>query len=246
MEGLPFRLPPGSLSLTPNYVLWAAICFTLLLITAAMAWLAWPEPLRRVLRRLSLGDVVAVWLGYAALYHLSVLDALRVVGGEPWALWLLWGALGLYVLLRRLPLRRPELHFALAVLAWAGVIAAGQQYVQETAADAAALATQPQAVLQPAAPGAPALRPLQRVLLLTRVDAATRDATLAMLATLERGVQPDAAARATFRLERVPMLLDHYQRDLARLRTYEWLQMGLLAVVLLLRAFGHLPEWEAL
>jgi hypothetical protein len=34
---------------------------------------------------------------------------------------------------------------------------------------------------------------------------------------------------------------EHYRLDLAKLRTYQWVQAGLLAVALLLWAFGHPP-----
>ena len=37
MEGVRFGLPAGSLSLSPTYVLWAAICFILLLIAGTIA-----------------------------------------------------------------------------------------------------------------------------------------------------------------------------------------------------------------
>jgi hypothetical protein len=243
MEGIRAGLPAGSLSLSPTFVLWAAIFCALLLIAGAVLWLVRHEALQRLLRRLWLGDVVAGWLLYAALYHLVFLERFRLVLGRPLALWLLLAALGGYGLLRRLPtpLRRPGVAFAAAVLVWSGVIVAGQRYVQETWADAALLATQPQAVLSL---DAPRLRPLRRVVLLSRVEPELRDATLRVLAMLERAVPPDTATLSAYRLSRLPELVDNYQHDLAKLRTYQWLQGGLLAVMLLLWGFGRVPAWQ--
>ena len=102
MAGIPGGLPAGSLSLTPNFVLWAAICFILLFIAGTIAWLVLHDPLLRLLRRLWLSDLIVAWLLYAALYHLVILKAFRTVEGAPYAVWGLWAALGLYVLLRRL------------------------------------------------------------------------------------------------------------------------------------------------
>jgi hypothetical protein len=140
-----------------------------------------------------------------------------------------------------------------AVLLWAALIAAGQRYVQETEADAALLAERPQAVLSADAPD---LRPLWRALLLTRLEAPQRDATLRVLAALQGAVQPEArqpeaqpphpALLGAYRIAHVPRVLEHYRYDLAKLRTYLWLQAGLLLVVLLVWGFGHLPEWESL
>lgn len=268
MEGLRGGLSPGrlsadllggslsgSLSLAPNFVPWAAIGATLLLIAGGVAWLVLHDPMLRVLRRLWLADLVAAWLLYAAGYHLVFLERLRPVLGRPLALWLLCAGLGAYVLLRRLPtpLRRPEVALWVAVLLWAALIAAGQRYVQETEADAALLAERPQAVLSADAPD---LRPLWRALLLTRLEAPQRDATLRVLAALQGAVQPEArqpeaqpphpALLGAYRIAHVPRVLEHYRYDLAKLRTYLWLQAGLLLVVLLVWGFGHLPEWESL
>lgn len=233
------------MSLAPNFVLWALICFTLLLIAGAIAWLVLHDPLVRLLRHLWLADLAAAWLAYAAGYHLAFLPAWRLVLGRPLAVWTLCGALALYLALRRLPtpLRRPEALFALAVLTWAGVIAAGFRYVEQTAADAALLAERPAAVVTTAAPD---LRPLRRALLLTRIDAPTRQATADVLSMLEGAAPADPALLAAYRLSRVPRLLDFYRRDLVKLRTYQWLQTALLAVLLLLWGYGRVPDWEAL
>jgi hypothetical protein len=226
-------------------VLWAAIAGVLLLIAGVIAWLLLHGPLLRVLRRLWLSDLAAAWLAYAAGYHLLFLPQFRPVLGEAPALWGLGAALSLYALLRVLPgpWRRPELLLALAVLSWGGVLAAGQQYVDETAADAALLAEQPAAVLNPLAPQ---LRPLRRALLLSRLDADTRAATEKALALLQGAVAPHPDDLTLFRVAHLPVLRELYARDLAKLRTYQWVQAALLFAVLLLWAFGTVPDWETL
>jgi hypothetical protein len=240
MEGVRGGLPPGSLSLIPTFVLWAAIAGALVLIGGSAAWLVAPAPLRRLLGRLWPADLVALWLAYAAAYHLAFLDAFRLVLGRPWAVWMLCGALGGYVLLRRLPtpLRRPDVLFVLAVTLWAGVLAAGWRYVAEVERDAALLAEQPRAVLDAAAPR---LEPLRRALLLTRLEPEARAATVQVLRQLEGSAPADEDALTVYRLGHLPRVREHYRLDLAKLRTYQWVQAGLLAVALLLWAFGHPP-----
>ncbi len=232
------------MSLAPYYVLWAVIFYTFVLLSGVVAWLVVPEAIIRLARRVWLGDLVAVWLAYAAAYHLFYLQAYRAALGQPYALWALCAFLALHWLLRRvsLPPRGPEALFALAVIVWALVIAGGFRYIDETAADATLLRERPQAVLKIAAAE---LSSLRRGLLFSRLDADTRTSTARVLASLAGGDTPDPALLSAFRVQGLPTLLAHYERDLARLRTYQVLQIGLLAVMLLLWGFGRMPEGGA-
>lgn len=243
------------MSLSPTFVLWAALFYSLLLIAGAVGWLTIHTTLLRLLRRLWLADLVAGWLAYAAAYHLAFLtfgpqrglvtgfDAAGRPAGAPVAVWVLCGLLGLYALLRVLPtpLRRPELLFMLGAFTWALVIAAGFPFIDRVAAAQALLRDHPAQVLEGAHPD---LAPLRRALQIARLDEETRNLTARTLATLESGRPLDPAALATFRLRGLPALLKDYDRALAKLRTYQWLQIALLALTLLAWGYGRPPRWE--
>ena len=65
------------MSLAPHYVLGAVIFYTFVLLSGVVAWLVAHEAMIRLARRVWLGDLVAVWLAYAAAYHLFYLQAYR-------------------------------------------------------------------------------------------------------------------------------------------------------------------------
>jgi hypothetical protein len=233
------------MSLTPAFVLWAILFFTIVLINGVIAWLVVHRAVLRAVRRLCAADLVWAWLAYGALYHLRALDAFRAVVGEPVALWTLCGVVALYPVLRRPALRlgRSGLLFGVLVLAWAGVIAAGFRFVDATAADGALLRERPLEVLHPAAQ-APA--PLARALLLMRLDERTRTQTVGLVAALTGPAPPDPAVLSAWRLATLPVLLEHYRGELSRLRTYQWVQVAVLAGLLLAWGFGRVPEWETM
>lgn len=227
------------MSLSPAFVPWAIIAATLGLVAGGVLWLVQPGPLQRLLARAQPGDAVALWLAYAVAYHLAFLAAFRAVVGPLLALWGLCAALGLYVVTARLSgPRAADWRFGLVVLAWAGTIAAGQNYVDQTAADAALLRERPRAVVGTAPE---TLRPLWRVALLTRVQAPARQATQAVLTELLEPAPPDPGALAAFRAGWVPRLLDAYAQEVRKLRTYHWLQVALLALALVGWGFGLRP-----
>ena len=239
------------MSLAPYYVLWAVTFFTIALINGGIAWLFIHRAMIRLLRRLWLSDLVLIWLGYAAVYHLIFLDVYRSVLGEPYALWTLCGLIGLYLALRRAPtpLRRPERMFVLVIMIWALAIAAGYRFIDESDADAALLAERPKSVLQFPPAGPAMLSPLRRALLLSRLDAQSREETVRVLIALSASPPADAPEQAllsAYRINTVPVLLELYERDLTRLRTYQWIQIALLAAVLLVWVYGRVPDWESL
>jgi hypothetical protein len=133
------------------------------------------------------------------------------------------------------------LPLALMLVCWAWVIGAGFDFVSAMEQDAARLERDVGALL--AAQG-PALRPLERGLALTRLPAEFRELTRRVVALRRAGAPLDAVNAALMRLEGIPALRREYARDLAKLRTYQWVQVGLLAVVMLLWGFGRLPGQE--
>ena len=93
--------------------------------------------------------------------------------------------------------------------------------------------------------GAPAtLTPLHRALLLSHLEGYQADVARELLAQRQSGESLDRAMAGVARLELFPGLLRLYERDLTRLRTYQWVQIALLGTLLLLWGFGQLPAQE--
>ena len=229
------------LSLSPDFIPWALAGFAIVAVGVFFAWLVVDRELTRIYRRLWLSDAVAAWLGFAAGYHLIHLRAWRTLLGEPVALWLLIGAIGVYLALRRAPtpLRRPEVLLALAALMWSLVIVAGFRHLEQSEAEAAVLAARPAGVT---ATNAPNLAPLRRALLLSRMEPELRAQTAKALAMLSGSLPRDKAFLITFRLRALPRLHDWFQHNLARLWVFQWVQLAMLAVVLAIWGMGHAPE----
>jgi hypothetical protein len=228
------------MALAPDFVLWAFAGGAFLLVFAGSAWLVWPEWLEAIFRRLWMADGVAAWLA-SALTHFLVLTT---GGGHPRALGdpLAWRALGaglaIWCALRVVPspLRRPAVLLGLALALWAWAIGAGYVFLAGMEADATRLREFPDAVLAPA-PGEP--MPLSRAALFARLNPETRSLLDQVLERLGRGEPLEPGLRAAARERLVAPLREHYARDLARLRVYQWLQIGLLATVLLAWGFGE-------
>lgn len=230
--------------LAPNFVIWAFLLGAILTISGGMLWLGWHDRVAWLLRRAHIGDTVAAWLLYGAIYHTWWLAVGR--GGlldGPWAALALWGVLVLYTVLRATSLARtrPNLLLALVLICWAWAIGAGFDYVSAMERDAARLERDVGALLS--AEG-PALRPLERGLVLTRLQADDRQLTRRVVTLRRAGAALDVVDVTLMRLEGIPALRREYARDLAKLRTYQWVQVGLLAVVMLLWGFGRLPGQE--
>ena len=227
--------------LAPNFVIWAFLLGAMLTITGGMLWLGWHDRVAWLLRRAHIGDAVAAWLLYGAVYQTWWLATGRggLLGG-PWAALALWVVLSVYVLLRATPVgrSRPNLPLALVLICWAWAIGAGFDYVSAMAHDAARLEQAADALLS--AEG-PALRPLERAQVLTRLRDDHRRLIRRVVALRQAGTPLDDVQAALMRLEGFPALRREYDRDLAKLRTYQWVQVGLLAVVMLLWGFGRLP-----
>ena len=136
---------------------------------------------------------------------------------------------------------RPTLLLAIMVLAWAWVIGAGFDYIRDMEADREVLQQSPDALLVQRAEN---LMPLHRALLLTRLEENFREHVAQLLALQQAGKPIDVAQAGIARLEIFPILLRQFELDLAKLYTYQWMQLVLLAVALLLWGFGRMPEFE--
>lgn len=231
------------MALAPYFAPWAFALGAMLLVSLGLAWLVSRQLIGALLGGMVLSDAVAYWIGYAAAYQsIAVVAAGHgVLLGAAWGGWVLWLVVGAYALLRLLPVtrRRPTLLLGLMVLVWAWVIGAGFQYIEDMERDAAAM-QRPGAHLLTGQPSA--LTPLHRALLLTRLEGFQAEATRELLAQRQSGESVDRALAGAARLELFPGLLRLYEQDLTRLRTYQWVQIALLATLLLLWGFGRLPE----
>lgn len=224
------------MSLSPAFVPWAVPTFVVALLVLALVWLVAPRPVRAVWTRLWMADAVALWLAYAAGYHLLFYlphGRLALLGG-PWALGALCVLLAAYAVVRLLPtpLRRPDVGFVLVVLTWALVLGAGFRHLEHTAADLARLREHPAALLEAPQPTA-----LHRALLFPRLPPGLAQRTREVLADLDAGTL-SPVRRTTFVLRIAPDLVAQYEHELARRRNAHWTQVGLLAVLLLLWGFG--------
>lgn len=231
------------MALAPYFAPWAFALGAMLLVSLGLIWLVSRQTIRVMLGGMLLSDTIAYWVAYAAAYQSIVVVAggHGVLLGAAWGGWVLWAVIGAYGLLRLLPAtrRRPTLLLGLMVLVWAWVIGAGFQYIEDMERDAAAL-REPGAPLLSEPPASPT--PLHRALLLTRLEAYQADATRELLQQRQSGETVDRAMAGVARLELFPELLRLYEQDLTKLRTYQWVQIFLLATLLLLWGFGRLPE----
>lgn len=237
------------MSLTPAFVPWAMVFFTLLLLNGSIVWLIRHEWLLLLLRRLVLADLIAAWLGYAALYHgitppVPDMAAGALRGNSP-GLWILCAGIALYALARIAPgpWRRPERLFSGAVLAWALLIAAGYNYIEDTSRDAEQLVSRPIAMLDG---NAPDLLPLRRYLGMSRIRPDLRTITEELLRDQQQSISIEPARIEAFRLTVQPEMVRRFDREITKLHIYQVAQIGLLVVFFLVWGFGRVPDWKTL
>lgn len=237
------------MSLTPAFVPWAMVFFTLLLLNGSIVWLVRHEWLLPLLRRLVLADLIVAWLGYAALYHLIAPPVPEpgssLLLGHPAALWILCAGIALYALVRIAPdpWRRPERLFSAAMLAWSLVIAAGYNYIDDTSRYAEHLEFRPETVLEGSAPDLPLLR---RYLGMSRIRPEFRTATEELLRDLQSSNFIEPARLKAFRLTVLPEMLHRFSREIIKLYIYQAAQIGILAVCFLVWGIGRVPYWKTL
>lgn len=227
--------------LAPYYVVWAFTVATLLGMTIGLVWLVFHQPAARLVAAFWPADGVALWVGYAALYHTLFFFFGRSRGmlADPPGLLIVWGLLSAYLLLRLppWPFARRTAALALALVSWGFCIGAGYQFIDVLERDGAALNSRPGQILASAAD----LIPLRRAAALIRLPPEPRAEVARLLARLESGrpLAPQTVALARSVL--FPQLLEHFRRDLAKLRTYQIFQILLLGGVLLVWGFGTRP-----
>jgi len=234
------EIEPGAYCLSPYFVLWGVSFIGLFAVGAGVLWAFFHLPLRRLGAALWICDLVAAWLLTATLAHLGQFGYWREGFGAPHALWALMISLGLLVLLRLLPtpLRRPNTLFILSILVWGALLIAGENFLEQMEEDHSRLSRNPQSLL---ADPSTARSLLARALLLRRIEQPVRESTEKALAILRKSDQagdPGQAALVAFRLHTLPSLLERYERELVRLHTYQWLQIGLLLALLLVWGLG--------
>lgn len=231
------------MALAPNFVIWAFLLASTITVSGGLIWLAYHREMLWLLRRLLIADVVAAWLIYCVAYqtYWLYLGHASLLGGSL-SVSILWGAIGLYVLMRVFPpiVRRPDLILVVVLATWGWVIGAGFDYIEQMQHDEQQLAS-PELVL---ADTASLLRPLERALVLTGLSPEVRILVGDILQRHREGQPPEPAQTSILRLVGLDPILNRYERDLAKLRTYQWTQIGLLAMVLLLWGFGHMPREE--
>ena len=231
------------MTLAPYYVPWALSTCALLLMGLGLCWLVFHGVSARLMGVLWLSDGVAGWLAFAAVYHslFSLTGPSRgLLAGGP-ALGVLWGTVAAYLALRLLPtrLRSQTLLLGLSLAAWGWTIGAGYQFLGQMEERAALLKERPGEVL---GGDSPRLAPLRHALTLTRLEQAQQQRTAELIADLEAGRPLGAGRLAGARYVLIPELLGHYRRDLLKLRTYQVLQIVLLAALLLAWGFGRRPD----
>ena len=230
--------------LAPYSVVWAFVLATSLFLILGMAWLGFNEGIARVFRHLWLSDGVALWLLFTAVYHsiFFLRGPYREILGDPTGVWILWGALAAYLIVRLAPtpLRNPTAGLALAILTWGWVLGAGYSFVELMEGDARLLRENPNLALSPT-PGAYA--PLARARFFVQMNPEDRSLVEKVLAHLERGENLDTGLASLARLELVPQLLAYYELELRRLGYYQIFQAVLLAGVLVVWGFGA-RSWE--
>lgn len=145
---------------------------------------------------------------------------------------------------------------------WAWTIGAGYQYVEATSQRAELLRINPSAALSSSKPATstpatskPAtstpsteaalsteenpLDALRGALALERLATESKAQVASLILDLTSGVEINAARKAAVRQVLIPEILEHYRRDLSRLRTYQVLQILMLCAVLLAWGFGR-------
>ena len=229
--------------LSPAYLPWALKFFSMLAVVGFIGWMFWHRPMLRVLRRLTLGDVIAAWLIYAAAFHLAHLGAWRSLLGEPLALWLLVATLGGYLLLRLFSWGAPRQGLLMTVMAltWSLAIMAGFRFVDEADAAVEVLAARPGAITREAAP---VLAPLRYGLLFGRLEAGLRDPVSKALAIQTGKLPYDQAFLISFRLQVLPRVRSQLAKEAGRSRTLLWVELALLTAVMTLWGYGRPPDWE--
>lgn len=232
------------MSLSPAYLPWALKFFSMLAVAGFIGWIIWHRPMMRALRRLTLGDGIALWLAYAAAYHLAHQRAYWSLLGEPLALWLLLAALGGYLLLRLFTWRAPRQGLLMTVMAltWALAIMAGFRFVERAEAAVEVMAARPGAVTRQAAP---VLSPLRYGLIIGRLEAGLREPVTQALAMQSGALPRDQAFLVSFRLQVLPRLKSRVAREVRRYRTLLWVELALLLAVMALWGYGRPPDWES-
>lgn len=232
--------------LAPYPVLGGFVLGTVLVINLGLAWMVWPGPVGALFRRLLPGDAVALWLGFFAAYHAwyFVAGPYGAALGDPTGVWVLWGALGWYAVLRAVPWPQPlAAHRLTALLAamlalWGWVIGAGYAYLEGMEADRRLLADRPAAVLEQAPPPAA----LERARFFSGMDPAHRDLLHEVLRQQRRSGGLDDATRSLAETELLPALVELYDLERRRLGTYQFFQIAMLAGLLLAWGFGVHPR----
>lgn len=231
--------------LSPGYIPLALKFFTMLAVAGFSCWLFWHRPILKILRRSYLSDVMAAWLAYAAIYHLVNLATWRATLGEPLALWLLLGVLGMYLSLRAFTRKAPlqGLQMTVMVLTWALVVMAGFRFADHAGEAVEVMKARPNAVTRIEAP---LLDPLRYGLMMGRMKAELR-APVAKALAMQTGALPrEPAFLISFRLQLLPRLRDHLARELRRSRTLLWVELALMVGVMALWGYGRPINWEEL
>ncbi len=227
------------MTLAPYYVLWAFCAGALGLVTLGVLWLVARNAIAALVGRLWVSDVIALWLAFAGIYHavFFVLGPFGEVLESHRGIWLIWAIAGVYLALRVAPgpLRHRTVLFAFALAGWAWSIGAGYLFLDELQRSAVELRERPRAVL---AVSSPDVRPLRKALFLNELSAGQRARTAELLAAMAAPGGADPARLSGAGQTLVPELLEHFRRDLSRLRTYQALQLLLLGAVLLGWGFG--------
>lgn len=247
--------------LAPYHVPWVISACALLLLALSLCWLVLHDLTLSIMARLSLADGIAFWLTLTALYHtFRTLRAHELaISNEAAALWLLWAGMAAYLALRLIPspLRRETVMMGGGLVLWAWTIGAGYQYVEATTQRAELLQLNPSAALSTSKPAtskpatstlstdaAPSteenpLDALRGALALERLAAKSKAQVASLILDLTGDVEINVARKAAVRQVLIPEILEHYRRDLSRLRTYQMLQILMLCAVLLAWGFGR-------
>ena len=228
------------MTLAPYHVPWALSGCTLLLLALSLCWLVIYESTVRTMARLKLSDGIALWLSFTGAYHTIARLRANPAGivDSPAILWTLWVAVAVYAAARLLPgpWRREAMLLALALAVWAWTIGAGYQYLERMQHQADTLELRPDTVL--ADRGASA-DPLRGALALSRLGEARKRQVEILLRDLGAVTGISTARKAAVGQVLFPEILEHFRRDLSRLRTYQVLQILLLCAVLLAWGFGR-------
>ncbi len=231
------------MTLAPYYVPWAFLTAISALLGIAMLWLVYPDPVRRILRRLWLGDGIALWLAFAASYHTLYMQFGQSGQniGDSLALLTVWGTLAVYAILRILPrrLQSEPLLLAVGFAAWGWTIGTGIQFIDRMEEDALLLKERSQEVLNSAAPN---LEPLFRAFVLSGLEAQKGEFIQDLAADLKKKIAIDPSRISLMRVVLIPRFLEVHRLEMTKLRTYQYLQMAMLAILLLAWGSGRLSR----